>query len=168
MSNIPTADDLALTSHVSQPTSAKLPSDVATESKPRERDSWMLDPGTVDSASRPAAAVRDIPRSAGISTSRRARHDDTADDFLSAPTATSTDDDLFSAMGTEHKRKDPNADKPDVSKLQIHWNELNKQLLMGKGLDDNEVKEKKVVHGGPGYQWRMMKLRRLYEQAEEQ
>lgn len=30
------------------------------------------------------------------------------------------------------------------------------------------AEEKKVVPGGPGYQWRMMKLRRLYEQAEEQ
>jgi len=33
------------------------------------------------------------------------------------------------------------------------------------GADDLE---KKVTPGGPGHQWRMMKLKRLYEQAEEQ
>lgn len=30
------------------------------------------------------------------------------------------------------------------------------------------IAEKKVTPGGPGHQWRMMKLKRLYEQAEEQ
>lgn len=76
--------------------------------------------------------------------------------------------DFFSALGTEHKRKDPNDNKPDPSKLQIDRRELNQQLVQGKSLDEYETKEKKVVPGGPGSQWRMMKLKRLFEQAEEQ
>jgi hypothetical protein len=91
--------------------------------------------------------------------------------------------DFFSALGSEHRRKDPNEDKPDPSKLQVTKMELNQQLVQGKALDDYETKgecvgylqinqadeaEKKVTPGGPGHQWRMMKLKRLYEQAEEQ
>jgi len=73
-------------------------------------------------------------------------------------------------MGSEHKRKDPNADKPDPSKLVVDKRELNRQLVEGKTLDEYETPKegKKVVPGGPGSSWRMMKLRRLYEQAEEQ
>lgn len=93
--------------------------------------------------------------------------------------------DFFSALGTEHQRKDPKADLPDPTKLQIYDTELNKQLLQGKKLDEyEEVKgkllvlhlavpgadwsEKKVQPGSAGHQWRMMKLKRLYEQAKDQ
>lgn len=46
--------------------------------------------------------------------------------------------DFFSALGTEHQRKDPKADLPDPTKLQIYDTELNKQLLEGKNLDEYE------------------------------
>ena len=77
--------------------------------------------------------------------------------------------DFFASLGTEHKRRgDSRADRPDPSKI-VHSTELNKQLLAGKGIDEYEVKEeKKAAPGGAGWQWRMMKLKRLYEQAEEQ
>ena len=48
--------------------------------------------------------------------------------------------DFFSALGTEHQRKDPKADLPDPTKLQIYDTELNKQLLQGKNLEEYEVK----------------------------
>jgi hypothetical protein len=77
--------------------------------------------------------------------------------------------DFFSSLGTEHKRKDPDEGKSDPSKPVVDRRELNAQLAEGKGLDEYEAKEKaKVQPGGPGFQWRMMKLKRLYEQAEEQ
>ena len=76
--------------------------------------------------------------------------------------------DFFSALGTEHKRKDPNEGKADPSKPVIDRRELNTQLVEGRALEDYKVKEKKAVPGAPGYQWRMMKLKRLNEQAEEQ
>jgi len=76
--------------------------------------------------------------------------------------------DFFSALGTEHKRKDPMEQRPDPSKLVVDPRELNTQLVEGRALEEYDLKEKKVVPGGPGHQWRMMKLKRLYEQAEEQ
>ena len=48
--------------------------------------------------------------------------------------------DFFSGLGSEHKRKDPNEDKPDPSKLQVTKMELNQQLVQGKALDDYETK----------------------------
>ena len=76
--------------------------------------------------------------------------------------------DFFSAIGTEHKRKDPN-EVPEPAAPKVDRRELNVQLKEGKALDDYETEgKKKIVPGGPGHQWRMMKLKRLYEQAEEQ
>jgi hypothetical protein len=53
--------------------------------------------------------------------------------------------DFFSALGSEHKRKDPNEDKPDPSKLQVTDMELNQQLVQGKALDEYETKGKSQV-----------------------
>lgn len=76
--------------------------------------------------------------------------------------------DFFSSFGTEHKRKDPNDSKPDPTKVQVDHRELNTQLREGKKLDDYETTErKKTGAGGPGWQFRMRKLARLYEQAQE-
>ncbi|ODN75216.1 hypothetical protein L202_06413 [Cryptococcus amylolentus CBS 6039] len=138
VSNIPTADSLPLKSHIST-SDAPLPPSTVSGSAARERDSWMLEPtGSAVSAPRDS---REVPQSA----------------------------DFFESMGTEHLRKDSKADQPDPSKLAVHAKyELNKQLLDGKSVDDYETKETKVQFGGPGSQWRMMKLRRLYEQSEEQ
>ncbi|BEJ10819.1 hypothetical protein CspHIS471_0102410 [Cutaneotrichosporon sp. HIS471] len=75
--------------------------------------------------------------------------------------------DFFSALGTEHKRKDPNEKKAEPPKHSKY--ELNTQMLEGKTVDEYKAEDKKTVQaGGPGYQWRMMKLKRLYEQAEDQ
>lgn len=129
----------------------------------------MLDPGTLatSSASVPAPS-RDIPHSAAPApTSRGGLTDGYGEEEVSNPTL-SGGVDFFSALGTEHKRKDPNEKRPDPSKLVIDRRELNTQLVEGRSVDEYEVKEKKVVPGGPGHQWRMMKLKRLYEQAEEQ
>ena len=80
----------------------------------------------------------------------------------------SGDVDFFSSLGTEHRPKN-GKDKPDPGELKIDRRELNTQLKEGKALDQyEETEKKKVAPGGSGYQWRMMKLKRLYEQAEEQ
>lgn len=91
-------------------------------------------------------AERNIPRSAGATASRAAPissdmtdgygEDESSNRMLGGGV------DFFSALGTEHQRKDPKDDKPDPTKLQIHDTELNKQLLQGKNLDDYEVKGK--------------------------
>lgn len=46
--------------------------------------------------------------------------------------------DFFSGLGSERRKEDSN--KPDPSKLLIHKNELNKQLLEGKSVDEYETK----------------------------
>lgn len=51
----------------------------------------------------------------------------------------------------------------------ISFKELNMSLKDGKSLDDYPAPvPKAVTPGGPGSQWRMMKLRRVYESAEEE
>ena len=144
-----------------------LPHATAVETERRERDAWMLDPGTISASSVPAP-TRDIPRSAGISAISGGMTDGYGDDDASNRTAGGGVD-FFASLGTEHKRKDPNADKPDPSKPLVDHRELNTQLKEGRSLDNYDApKEKKIQPGGPGSSWRMMKLKRLYEQAEEQ
>lgn len=76
--------------------------------------------------------------------------------------------DFFTSFGTEHKRKDPDAGKPDPNKPAVDYRELNTQLVQGKKLDEYETTErKKNGAGGPGWQFRMRKLARLIEQAAE-
>ena len=70
--------------------------------------------------------------------------------------------DLFASFGTERPRKE----EPVVPKTSKY--ELNTQLKEGKGIDEYAVETKKKVLGGPGHQWRMMKLKRMQEQATEQ
>lgn len=117
----------------------------------------MLEP---DSSAPPKSEppVNDKPHSATLNTS------------VSPPRTNSktAEPDFFSSFGTEHKRKDPNADKPDPNKVQVDYRELNTQLKEGKKLDDYETTErKKIGAGGPGWQFRMRKLARLIEQAAE-
>jgi hypothetical protein len=53
--------------------------------------------------------------------------------------------------------------------VKISSRELNTQLKDGKSLDEYVVPAPtKIVPGGPGSQWRMMRLRRVYETAEEE
>ena len=112
----------------------------------------MLEPLAQSSSTVPGAS-RDIPRSAG----------------RGAVSAAAEGDDFFSSLGSEHKRKGLAELKPEPVVPAAHDRELNKQFKEGKALDDYEAPvEKKTLPGGPGYQWRMMKLRRLHEQAEEQ
>jgi len=161
ISNIPTSDSLALTSQVER-ADAPLPHATVSMTQRRERDAWMLEPDSVAATTSVPAPTRDAPRSAGFSASgptQRYGEDESAEG----------NGDFFASFGTERKRKDPNADKPDPTKPQIYKQELNTQLKEGKTVDEYEApQEKKTQPGGPGSQWRMMKLKRLYEQAEEQ
>lgn len=53
--------------------------------------------------------------------------------------------------------------------MKISSKELNTQLKEGKSLDEYVAPAfAKIVPGGPGSQWRMMRLRRVYETAEEE
>ncbi|KAF5315447.1 hypothetical protein D9619_007008 [Psilocybe cf. subviscida] len=76
--------------------------------------------------------------------------------------------DFFSSLGTERK-KAPRPDKPDPDKMVIHHKELNVDLKEGKPINFDEAPPPppKNTPGGPGSSWRMMRLKRVYETAEE-
>jgi hypothetical protein len=134
---------MSLKSHASEPAAAALHESAATETKPRERDSWMLEPTeTAPATISNPFAERNIPKSAGLSVGR-SQPVDMTDGYGEEESSGRTLDggvDFFSALGSEHRRKDINEDKPDPSKLQVTKMELNQQLVQGKTLDDYETK----------------------------
>jgi len=73
---------------------------------------------------------------------------------------------FFSTLGTERRKKPP---QRTLEEPKISHKELNMSLKEGKNLDDYPTSTPKAITpGGPGSQWRMMKLRRVYETAEEE
>lgn len=121
----------------------------------------MLEPDSFSapSSSRPKS---DAPHSATISTS----FDDDPDSSTPPNGKSGESGDFFASLGTEHKKE--SKDNKD-GKPQIDYRELNTQLKEGKNLDDYVTPDKKKIQfGGPGWQFRMRKLSRLHEQAEEQ
>ncbi|KAF8505305.1 CwfJ C-terminus 1-domain-containing protein-like protein [Gautieria morchelliformis] len=76
-------------------------------------------------------------------------------------------EDFFTSFGTERKRKEA-PKRPDPDKLVISSKEINPHFKEGKSLDEYvPPKSRPSTPGGPGSQWRMMRLRRVYETAEE-
>ncbi|KAG8807338.1 hypothetical protein FRC17_004509, partial [Serendipita sp. 399] len=134
-----------------------LPHSTVTESK-MQREEWMLlEPaaGTVPSKSPPLES---------------ARHQDSLTEGYGEETSSnrtaSGQVDFFSSLGTEHRpRGGKDKVNPDNAP-KISSRELNPELREGKPIETTEPK--KNVPGGPGSQWRMMRLRRVYEQAEEE
>ncbi|KAJ7071866.1 CwfJ C-terminus 1-domain-containing protein-like protein [Mycena belliarum] len=80
--------------------------------------------------------------------------------------------DFFSSLGTDIKKKRP--DPPDPNKASdspiISSKELNLDIKEGRTVHhEARVPPPTVVTpGGPGSQWRMMRLKRVYETAEEE
>ncbi|CAO1616689.1 unnamed protein product [Parajaminaea phylloscopi] len=152
---IPAGATLDLRSRPAAPSTeddpAPLPHGSHTQTHLR-RDNWMLaQPSSISAGSGPAP-------------------DDEAESEATAETsrlAASTPD-FFDTLG-EQRVKKPKEEKPDPEQLHISSRELNKQLVEGKELDEYRVEtKKKLQYGAPGFQWRMMKLRKTYEQAEEE
>ncbi|KIO22257.1 hypothetical protein M407DRAFT_28205 [Tulasnella calospora MUT 4182] len=161
---IPTAESLNLTSTASESTAAQLLLSLPAETK-RQRDEWMLLP-----ESRPV-----VPSEAP---SKAQRMLDSLGDSLTEDYGDPQGDkrnvdgsiDFFSSLGTEKKKK-PKEEKPNPEKLHIvpHL-EINRALVEGKSLDEYAPAPapKPQTPGGPGSTWRMQKLKRTYETAEEE
>lgn len=76
------------------------------------------------------------------------------------------DDDVFGAMGAA--RPKPTTLPPDPEKLRISERELNPMLK--PGAETVAVSTQPAAppsYGAPGYKWRMMKLQRTYDMAEQ-
>ncbi|KAF8500903.1 CwfJ C-terminus 1-domain-containing protein-like protein [Russula emetica] len=159
--DIPTAESLKLTSHAqSKPDDPSPPRAVVAESS-LKRDDWMLEPST--SSANPPTMSR--PQLDG--------GDESLTDGYGELSASSRDlgggIDFFSSIGKEKERK-PKPDLPNPDKLHVSSKELNTQLKEGKSLNEYSEPQgpKPITPGGPGSQWRMMCLRRVYETAEEE
>lgn len=78
--------------------------------------------------------------------------------------------DFFSTMG-ETKAAEPAASKPDPDALQVHARELNPGLnphaAAAAPASSEAPADQPASYGAPGHKWRMMKLRRTYEIAEQ-
>ncbi|PPQ99199.1 hypothetical protein CVT26_014122 [Gymnopilus dilepis] len=165
--DIPTAEDLNITSTAEDANAPPLPPPLRTESV-LKRDEWMLMP-----PSTPTLPMEDVQ----TSEPRTRMPMDTGDDpYMDGYGGSSTGSrnlgggiDFFSSLGTE-KKKAPRPEKPDPDKLKISSKELNQDLKEGRPIDFDEPPKPppSVTPGGPGSQWRMMRLRRVYETAEEE
>ncbi|KAF8909023.1 CwfJ C-terminus 1-domain-containing protein-like protein [Gymnopilus junonius] len=165
--DIPTAEDLNITSTSEDANAPPLPPTLHTESV-LKRDEWMMMP--------PSASVLPV-EDTRLTDSRARLSMDTCDDpYMEGYGEPSNDSrnlgggvDFFSSLGTE-KKKPPRPEKPDPDKLKISHKELNQDLKEGRTIDFDEPAQPppSVTPGGPGSQWRMMRLRRVYETAEEE
>ncbi|KAI9509198.1 CwfJ C-terminus 1-domain-containing protein-like protein [Russula earlei] len=159
--DIPTAESLKLVSRAqSHPDDPSLPKPVVAESS-LKRDDWMLGPST--------SAVE----SHAVSRPQVENADESLTDGYGEPSTSSRTlgggIDFFSSLGKEKVRK-PKPDLPDPDKPHISSRELNTQLKEGKSpREHSDVQApKSVAPGGPGSQWRMMRLRRVYETAQDE
>ncbi|OBZ68794.1 Pre-mRNA-splicing factor cwf19 [Grifola frondosa] len=160
---IPTAEDLKITSRAaSEESDPPLPPTFTTETV-LKRDDWMLMPSEA-----PSEAVAPSSSRLRVPTGDESMTEEYGEPSQNART-TSGGVDFFSNLGTEIRKKKPQPDRPDPDKLFISHKELNTALKEGKSIDEQPAPAPKaVVPGGPGSQWRMMKLRRVYETAEEE
>ncbi|KAJ7645525.1 CwfJ C-terminus 1-domain-containing protein-like protein [Mycena polygramma] len=158
---IPTAESLKLTSSaLPKDSDPPLPRAGPTEST-LKRDDWMLLPPSAPEM--PAA------------TPPRVRPPPGDDSFTEEYGESSAGQrtlgggvDFFSSLGTDIKKDRP--DRPDPNKPIISSKELNVEIKEGKPVEDSAPAPppKAVTPGGPGSQWRMMRLKRVYETAEEE
>nr|GAT50631.1 complexed with Cdc5 protein cwf19 [Mycena chlorophos] len=154
--DIPTAESLKLTS-------AAIPSRAqAIESL--KRDDWMLATPSVLPDEKPRPAKEPVEAPGG--------DESFTEDYgeLSQNQRTLGGGvDFFSSLGTEVKKK-PKDDKPDPNKPVVHRRELNPEIKYGKAPepDSTPAPAKTNTPGGPGSSWRMMRLRKVFETAEEE
>ncbi|KZT28863.1 hypothetical protein NEOLEDRAFT_1129124 [Neolentinus lepideus HHB14362 ss-1] len=156
--DIPTAESLKLTSSATEkPEDPPLPPSVRTGTA-LKRDDWML-------ASPTAPAVPPMTSTARTSTGDMSMTDDYGEPEQNQRRLDGSVD-FFSGLGTERKKKPP-PEKLDPDKPKISSREINPDLT-GRGDSSSSTTPRAITPGGPGSQWRMMKLRRVYETAEEE
>ncbi|THH31174.1 hypothetical protein EUX98_g3001 [Antrodiella citrinella] len=138
--NIPASGDMNLTSNASSSSREGALSTRAVASETSlKRDDWMLAPQT----------AQVVP---------------VGEDMSESP-------DFFSGLGREHRKKPP---PRIIEQPKVSTHELNPELRESAGLSampaasTSAPAERKTTPGGPGSQWRMMKLRRVYETAEDE
>ncbi|KAG1879104.1 CwfJ C-terminus 1-domain-containing protein-like protein [Suillus subluteus] len=162
--DIPTAESLKITTHATAgEADPPLPPSLTTETR-LQRDEWMLMPS--GGVAEPLNSSRSSAR--GLPTGGETITEDYGETSSSQRTPAGGVD-FFSSLGTERKRP-PRPDKPDPDKIKISSKEINQDIRAGRSVD-NDVPPpppKATTPGGPGSNWRMMRLRRVYETADEE
>ncbi|KAF8208746.1 CwfJ C-terminus 1-domain-containing protein-like protein [Mycena galopus ATCC 62051] len=162
--NIPTAESLKLTSSaLPKGSGPPLPSTGPTEST-LKRDDWMLLPH-----SEPVMPVT-TPRRAKPPSGDESLTEDYGETSQNQRTLGGGVD-FFAGLGKDIKK--PRPDQPDPNKAscpKIHSKELNPDIRESRPIDHDAPAPppKAATPGGPGSQWRMMRLKRVYETAEEE
>ncbi|THH11645.1 hypothetical protein EW145_g512 [Phellinidium pouzarii] len=161
--NIPTAESLKLKSRATaSQDDPPLPSTKPVESK-LVRDEWMMLPSSSVSvpAPEPSSSKQQMP------TENESLTEDYGEPVQDSRTM-SGGVDFFSSLGTE-RRKKQKEDRPDPEKASFQPQRGSSSQLNGIPLDQYpHSAPKSVIPGGPGSDWRMMKLRRVYETAAEE
>ncbi|KAG9098068.1 hypothetical protein FRC06_006846 [Ceratobasidium sp. 370] len=158
VSGIPTAESLALTSNPSTvPPGAHSPPTSAQPTQTKlERDEWMLLDPTEPTV--PVGTPSRPPPRAIVQTA-----DEMTDGFGEELTGGRTlggGVDFFSSLGTEHRKKPP--PKNPNEKPRMSTREINRE-------PEPETQAKgPPPPGAPGAQWRMLKLKRTYQEAEDE
>ncbi|KAJ3519369.1 hypothetical protein NMY22_g13240 [Coprinellus aureogranulatus] len=181
--DIPTAESLKLRSTAEDKPGAPLPGGIASETQ-LKRDEWMLAP-----PSQPTVPTDDLDRRTKeqLMLAEQSLTEDYGEGSGGARTLGGGVD-FFSSLGTERQKK-PKVDRPNPDNVGfahslsasgvkliplqgpiIHHRELNQDLKEGKQVSHDEPPPPppKNTPGGPGSSWRMMRLRRVYEAAEEE
>ena len=179
--DIPTAESLQLTSTAGAGSSVPLPHAINTESV-LKRDEWMLMPTSAPVMPAHESHEKSLP----LSSTNDSFTEDYGEPSGDSRT-TSGGVDFFSSLGTQ-RNKNPKPEKPNpdmvcfalfliyvtlvtmISKPFISSRELNQDLKEGRpvNFDEPPTPPPSFTPGGPGSQWRMMRLRRVYEAAEEE
>ncbi|KAK0504029.1 CwfJ C-terminus 1-domain-containing protein-like protein [Armillaria luteobubalina] len=158
--DIPTGESLKLTSSASAGSSSSTFQPLLTTESTLKRDDWMFEE---------PAAQASHPSSSRI---QMQDDEDFTEEYGEASGSRRTlggGVDFFSTLGTDVRKKNSHSHKPDPEKPVISSRELNIGLREGKSIDESPAPAPKAnVPGGPGSQWRMIKLRRVFETAEEE
>ncbi|KAJ6557312.1 CwfJ C-terminus 1-domain-containing protein-like protein [Mycena vulgaris] len=158
---IPTAESLKLTSSALPNRSGPpLPATGSTEST-LKRDDWMLLP-----PSEPVLPAATPPRRVQPPSGDESLTEDYGEAAEGRTLGGGVD--FFSGLGKDIKKARP--DRPDPNKPIISSKELNVDIKEGRTLDHDAPlpPPKAATPGGPGSQWRMMRLKRVFETAEEE
>ncbi|KAL5520023.1 hypothetical protein ACEPAG_1683 [Sanghuangporus baumii] len=161
--DIPTAESLKLKTHATaSPDDPPLPPSLPAETK-LVRDEWMLLPPSLVNVPTAESSSSKLQ----IPTGNESLTEDYGEPAQNAR-AMGGGVDFFSSLGTERKRKQ-REEKPDPDKMKLSSKELNTNLAQGIPLDQYPHSAAKApTPGGPGSNWRMMKLKRVYETAEDE
>ncbi|KZO92712.1 hypothetical protein CALVIDRAFT_301645 [Calocera viscosa TUFC12733] len=158
--DIPSAADMNLKSHITSPPPAPLPHSTASSSS--QREAWMLPPPSYQST-KPVvpSPLSAHPVEAELETTDASGMTEGYEEEGGSGRTVDGGVDFFSGLGTERKKKPTVPEPPKYSQRELNPDVNPNAAPLAKDVTT------KPAPGGPGSNWRMMKLRRTYEEAQD-